>query len=207
VHVLSVPGPMRYGLWISTTPLHVLRSYIGGERDGEREIEKKWGRRAPPAAAVWGQSERQGCAKKRRVKAPREGGGVLGQSWGFGLINKCRRSGRALTHFAARQREIEGQCFSCFIFAFFLLTCSLTVLEAGHPSFDPPNVTFHAVRPSSRIQPNSVFGCSAASKVIIFGNNSSNYSYSDSTCTVQLYSYFATSDKSICGQISYRCLK
>ena len=72
VHVLSMSGPMRDGLWISTAPIHVLRSYTGRER----ERETKWGRRAPPAAAVWGQSG-QGCAKKEEKSSMGGGGEVL----------------------------------------------------------------------------------------------------------------------------------
>jgi hypothetical protein len=142
-------------LWIMDQYYHsfMFCDHVSGRgRDGES------GGSVPTAAGVWGQSERggkakaQGCAKKRRrvKQSSREGEGGWDKAGGFGFINKCRRSGRALTHFAV--------LFLFYLCSFFLTQCSLTVLEArpSRPSFDPPGVTFG--------------GSSAAPEVITFGN-------------------------------------
>lgn len=109
----------------------------------EREMAKgglKWGRRAPPAAAVWGRKRRQlerarlcnlQC-KEEREKGQSSGG--RGQSCGFGCINKCRRSGRALTPLAAQQRSERGGSAFLVLYLCFFFTHMFTHGPRDQPS-------------------------------------------------------------------------
>jgi len=163
--------------------------HIPGERERERERERRSGGGVLLLRRLCGGRAGKAAQRKEEKGQSSKGrGGVLAQSWGFGIINKCRRSD-PLPGTADRERGgavlfllslIKKNICSSFL----LLTCSLTVPEAGgRPSFDRPSVTF---------------GWSLQSKVIIFGNIVIT---PNQIVHVQLYSCFA-SDKSISWQVS-----